>query len=215
LIKNKVKPILLVAFTNHALDHMLKGVLDADITSNIIRLGSRHAADERITEFSLENAEKLQAKSKMDRTINAAYREMKSTETEMVALMNKLASREVPQDHLEKCLLADYPFHYDELFSSPPSWVWTLIVQAAESQEEWTTVGNTQSDISILNFWLTGRDIAFLQPPPPSTLMQQPVTIQQRVSSVNPYDVLSQDEASAHEPLCKQLQCFTFRQPMY
>ncbi|KAG8790256.1 hypothetical protein FRC12_012372 [Ceratobasidium sp. 428] len=188
LIKNNVQPILLVAFTNHALDHMLKGVLDANITNNIIRLGSRHAADERIMEFSLENAEKLQAKSKMDRTINSAYREMKSKETEMVDLMKKLATRDVPQDHLEQCILADYPFHYDELFSAPPSWIWSLVVQAAES--EWQTVGEKQGDLSVLNFWLNGRDLAFLQPP---TLHQKLVVPSDSVSSFNLYNMLPQE----------------------
>ncbi|KAG9092170.1 hypothetical protein FS749_015949 [Ceratobasidium sp. UAMH 11750] len=192
LIKNKVQPILLVAFTNHALDHMLKGVLDANITNNIIRLGSKHAADERIMEFSLDNAEKLQAKSKMDRTINSAYREMKSTETEMVNLMNKLATRDVPQDHLEQCILAEYPFHYDELFSAPPSWIWALVVQAAESQDGWQTVGETQGDVSVLTFWLTGRDLAFLEPPPP-TLPQQSAKPKGAVSSLNQFSVLSQE----------------------
>ncbi|KAG8703866.1 hypothetical protein FRC09_003894, partial [Ceratobasidium sp. 395] len=188
LIKNNVQPILLVAFTNHALDHMLKGVLDANITNNIIRLGSRHAADERIMEFSLENAEKLQAKSKMDRTINSAYREMKSKETEMVDLMKKLATRDVPQDHLEQCILADYPFHYDELFSAPPSWIWSLVVQAAES--EWQTVGEKQGDLSVLTFWLNGRDLAFLQPP---TLHHKSVAPSDSVPSFNPYNMLSEE----------------------
>ncbi|KAG9124064.1 hypothetical protein FRC07_013002, partial [Ceratobasidium sp. 392] len=196
LIKNKVQPILLVAFTNHALDHMLKGVLDAGITRNIIRLGSRHAADERIMEFSLDNAEKLQAKSKMDRTINSAYREMKSKETEMVNLMKKLATRDVPQDHLEQCILADYPFHYDELFSSPPSWIWSLVVQAAES--EWQTVGDTQGDVSVLNFWLNGRDIAFLQPPP--VLPRNPAASKNTVPSFNVFNVLSVEDGSGDVP---------------
>jgi hypothetical protein len=191
LIKNKVLPILLVAFTNHALDHMLKGVLDAGITNNIIRLGSKHAADERITEFSLENAEKLQAKSKSNRMINAAFREMKSSETDMVALMKKLALREVPQDHLEKYLLADYPLHYDELFTSPPEWIWALALQAAD--DGWTVVGEAQQDFSILRFWLTGRDLAFLCPP-----QLEPKRKSKRkkdVPDVNRYTILSSEHA--------------------
>ncbi|KAG8742681.1 hypothetical protein FRC10_001037 [Ceratobasidium sp. 414] len=211
LIKNKVQPILLVAFTNHALDHMLKGVLDADITTNIIRLGSRHAADERIMEFSLENAEKLQAKSKMDRTINTAYREMKSTETEMVNLMNKLATRDVPKDHLEQCILAEYPFHYDELFS-PPSWIWALVVQAAES--DWQVVGEEQGDVSVLTFWLAGQDLAFIQSPP-ITLPQQPATHKDAVSSSNKFELLSEEGGSNQVPHGKDflLEHYSYSQP--
>lgn len=176
---------------------MLKGVLDAQITSNIIRLGSRYAADERIMEFSLENAEKLQAKSKSDRMINAAFREMKTSETEMVALMNKLALRDVPPDHLEKHLLLDYPIHYEELFTSPPEWVWTLALQSAEAQVGWQTAGKSkQQDFSIIQFWLTGRDLAFLRPPQQNP--DQPQQVQpQGVVHANPYDLLAEETQGA------------------
>ncbi|KAJ1302896.1 hypothetical protein OPQ81_003195 [Rhizoctonia solani] len=164
LIKNKVSPILLVAFTNHALDHMLKGVLDAKITNNIIRLGSKHAADERIMEFSLENAEKMQSQAEVkDRMIGAAYREMKTSQNDMKELMKKLAVRDVSQDHFEKYLLADYPLHYEELFTSPPDWVYSLALQVAEEEAGWTTVGGNNQDFSMLRFWLTGRDLEFLR----------------------------------------------------
>ncbi|CAE6460674.1 unnamed protein product [Rhizoctonia solani] len=167
LIKNKVSPILLVAFTNHALDHMLKGVLDAKITNNIIRLGSKHAADERIMEFSLENAEKLQSQAEQkDRMIGAAYKEMKTSQNDMKELMKKLALRDVSQDHFEKYLLVDYPLHYEELFTSPPEWIYSLALQAAEDEAGWTTVGGDPQDFSMLRFWLTARDLEFLRPPP-------------------------------------------------
>lgn len=173
---------------------MLKGILDAKITTNMIRLGSSHAADERVTQFSLEKAEKLSKKS--DRMINAAYRQMKDSEKDMVALMNKLASREVPQDHLEKYLLADFPLHYEELFTSPPDWIWALALQAMEDQAEWTTVGDTQQEISILQFWLNGRDLVFLSPPPPpqnqkSKKKKGKGKEKEKIASINPFSILS------------------------
>ncbi|CAE7140129.1 unnamed protein product, partial [Rhizoctonia solani] len=141
LIKNQISPILLVAYTNHALDHMLKGILDADITKNIIRLGSRAAVDERLASFSLDEAEKISTKSRLDRNINAAYREMRAAETEMTGLMDKITKRHVPQEHMEECILSLYPYHYEELFSNMPSWISTLITNAVEEAEEWETVG--------------------------------------------------------------------------
>jgi len=48
----------MIAFTNHALDHLLGNILDAGITEKIARLGSRHSAHERIVPFSLEYLEK-------------------------------------------------------------------------------------------------------------------------------------------------------------
>ncbi|CAE6473590.1 unnamed protein product [Rhizoctonia solani] len=165
LIKNQIFPILLVAYTNHALDHMLKGILDANITKNIIRLGSRSAVDERLASFSLDEAEKISTKSRLDRNINAAYREMRAAEAEMSGLMEKITSRQIPQEHMEDCILSVYPFHYEELFYNMPSWISTLINNATEGEEEWETVGKTQQDLSIINYWATGRDLQFLEPP--------------------------------------------------
>ncbi|KEP50889.1 NFX1-type zinc finger protein [Rhizoctonia solani 123E] len=195
LIKNKVSPILLVAFTNHALDHMLKGVLDAKITNNIIRLGSKHAADERIMEFSLENAEKLQSQAEQkDRMIGAAYKEMKISQNDMKELMKKLALRDVSQDHFEKYLLVDYPLHYEELFTSPPEWIYSLALQAAEDEAGWTTVGGNPQDFSMLRFWLTARDLEFLRPPPAPKASKNKGKKKSKgkAANHNPYEVLSE-----------------------
>ncbi|EEB87724.1 hypothetical protein MPER_14830, partial [Moniliophthora perniciosa FA553] len=35
LFANKIRPVVLIAFTNHALDHMLRSVLDAKITERV------------------------------------------------------------------------------------------------------------------------------------------------------------------------------------
>ncbi|KAJ1300333.1 hypothetical protein OPQ81_005154 [Rhizoctonia solani] len=165
LIKNQIFPILLVAYTNHALDHMLKGILDADITKNIIRLGSRAAVDERLASFSLDEAEKISTKSRLDRNINSAYREMRAAETEMSGLMEKITQRQVPQEHMEECILSAYPYHYEELFYNMPSWISALINDATQDEEEWETAGKSEKDLSVINFWATGRDLQFLEPP--------------------------------------------------
>lgn len=149
------------------------GVLDADITKNLIRLGSRYATDERVAEFSLENAERLCAKSNIDREVNIAYRQMKETEIEMAKLMTKLALRDLPPEHIENCLPVDYPLHYEELVAAPPAWVWSLFMQFEESQVDCETVGESCEDTSILKFWLAGRDINFLQPPQPQPTLRQ------------------------------------------
>lgn len=144
---------------------MLKGILDANITNNIVRLGSRFAVDERLASFSLDEAEKVQTKSRLDRSIGIAYREMKATETEMAGLMKKITSRRIPQEHMEECILSGYPWHYEELFRNVPHWVSTLIAQADEDQEGWETVGQAQKDFSTIDFWAAGRDLQFLEPP--------------------------------------------------
>ncbi|KAF8696564.1 P-loop containing nucleoside triphosphate hydrolase protein, partial [Rhizoctonia solani] len=126
-----------------------------------------HAADERIVEFSLDHAEKMQSQAETrDRMIGAAYKEMKTCQTSMKELMKELALRDIPQDHFEKHLLADYPLHYEELFTSPPDWIYSLALQVAEDEAGWTTVGSSPQDFSMLRFWMTARDIEFLRPPP-------------------------------------------------
>jgi len=81
LVHNKIRPILLIAFTNHALDHLLGNVLDVGITRKIVRLGSR-SADERISEFSLDNILSMKARgnSQSDRIARYQYRVMKEIE---------------------------------------------------------------------------------------------------------------------------------------
>ncbi|KAF9504410.1 hypothetical protein BS47DRAFT_1308218, partial [Hydnum rufescens UP504] len=39
LVENQVKPILPIAFTNHALDHILRSGLDTGITKKVVRTG--------------------------------------------------------------------------------------------------------------------------------------------------------------------------------
>ncbi|KAF8598648.1 hypothetical protein BDV93DRAFT_593819 [Ceratobasidium sp. AG-I] len=172
LIKNQIAPILLVAYTNHALDHMLKGILDAGITKSIIRLGSRQAADERIAPYNLEVVEKAQGKTSFSQSIGARYREMKSVETEMSELMKMLSLRNIPPRYIKEHVRSTYPHHYKELFSNPPSWISTIFEQAAEDPDGWNKAGKRQRDPSILGFWLSGRDLEFLRSPPNSETTQ-------------------------------------------
>jgi hypothetical protein len=145
-----------------------------------------------MVEFSLENAEKMQNQVETkDRMIGAAYKEMKTCQNNMKELMKKLALRDVSQDHFEKYLLADYPLHYDELFTSPPDWVYSLALQIAEDEAGWTTVGGSQ-DFSMLRFWLTARDLEFLRPPPSSSKVKGKKK-ESGAPSRNFYDVLSEN----------------------
>jgi hypothetical protein len=73
---NNIGPILLIAFTNHALDHILSSILDADITKRIVRLG-RRANDERVAEYSMDKLEMVQNQSRLDRTLSSQRRGLK------------------------------------------------------------------------------------------------------------------------------------------
>jgi hypothetical protein len=184
---------------------MLKGVLDADITKNIIRLGSRAAVDERLASFSLDEAEKISTKSRLDRNINAAYREMRGAEAEMSGLMEKITTRQIPQEHMEDCILSEYPFHYEELFYNIPSWISTLINNATEGEEEWETVGKAKQDLSVINYWATGRDLQFLEPPKESRPQEKGKQKQKSGGNSNKFDTLTEGGASKKGKECKSI----------
>ncbi|KAH7335664.1 hypothetical protein B0J17DRAFT_769497 [Rhizoctonia solani] len=163
LVKNQIAPILLVAFTNHALDHMLTGILDAKISNKIIRLGSRFAIDERLTQYSLDTIERAQGKSRLGKSGGAVYRQMKELETEMKGLMTEISAHRVPLDHIEQHISFAYPHHCGELFTHVPAWIDAIIFKPEDSDEGWETAGGSANeDQSIVDFWLKCRDLQFL-----------------------------------------------------
>ncbi|KAF8598651.1 hypothetical protein BDV93DRAFT_593821 [Ceratobasidium sp. AG-I] len=201
LIKNQISPILLVAFTNHALDHMLKGILAANITQSIIRLGARQAADEKLAEFTLDKIEKSQEKTQLDRSSGPLYKEMKTTEEEMMRLMERISSRNIPSDHIKQHVHLFYPQHYEELFSNPPSWISTLIEQEADDGgEDWEFVRRRQNDLSPLGFWRSGNDLEFLRSPPSVQDDQNP-TFRSIPQSANMFELLAEDSSEELQEL--------------
>lgn len=54
----KCRPIVLLAFTNHALDHILRSIHENGVTENMLRLGSR-SKDEVVAQYSLESVERI------------------------------------------------------------------------------------------------------------------------------------------------------------
>lgn len=70
----------MIAFTNHALDHLLSAVLDAKITNKIARLGSR-SIDSRVSKYSIEELEKIVPKSGLHNAMAKDFNEqLDSTE---------------------------------------------------------------------------------------------------------------------------------------
>ncbi|KAF8748911.1 P-loop containing nucleoside triphosphate hydrolase protein [Rhizoctonia solani] len=135
LIKNQIAPILLVAFTNHALDHMLTGILDANITTNIVRLGSRFSIDERLSKYSLSTVERDEGRSRLGSSGKAAYRKMKELEKDMSTLMADISSHKVPASHIEKHISFAYPHHHGEFFTHVPSWIEAIAPKPSDHDE--------------------------------------------------------------------------------
>ncbi|KAI0056438.1 hypothetical protein BV25DRAFT_1872764 [Artomyces pyxidatus] len=187
LFASNIRPIVLIAYTNHALDHMLTSVLDAKITSNIVRLGSR-STDERIAQYSLHNLEKTQGRAGLDRTLGRQYAQMKQIEEEMARIMISIQLPRVSLDELMRFL----EIHYLEQavsLTDPPFWINKLHELAAEDEAkngEWIEAPSSKqkkqkseedAEVStgIYGFWKRGQDIEFLHTPSPeSATIQDP-----------------------------------------
>ncbi|KIM23243.1 hypothetical protein M408DRAFT_264970, partial [Serendipita vermifera MAFF 305830] len=160
LLANNAGRILLIAFTNHALDHLLLSVLDAGITKRIVRLGSR-SNDERIAQYSLESLERLSTTSTTSQiSINRAYGARKRAETELREVL--LALQGGPVDNAERITyMENYrPEHYDEILH-PPVW----IEQLREMEAGWTDAQGRlrEEPRSEYDFWLSCTDIHWIQ----------------------------------------------------
>jgi ribosomal protein S10 len=165
LLDNKVGPILMIAFTNHALDHILSSVLDTRMTKKIVRLGSR-SADERIAKFSIENMEMVQGKSRLDYTFSHHHRELKHVEEELKKLMDDFLKVAIASDRITGYLELQYPEHHEHIINPPP---WISIIKAVnleDSDGPWKRVGrNGQGDdldTSMYAYWMSCEDLRFV-----------------------------------------------------
>ena len=166
---NRIGPILLIAFTNHALDHMLLSILDADITKRIVRLG-RRANDERVAQYSMETLEMVQVQSRLDKTFSSQRRELKEIQEKIHDLMTKVLKLDIENDtdEIMKYLSSIYPEHFEYL-SSPPLWVSNVkrfVLDDEDSAGEWQTAGRGGKahvlDQSTYAFWRNCFDLAFI-----------------------------------------------------
>ena len=143
---------------------MLCSVLDANITSNIVRLGSR-SADERISPYSLETLEKVAGKSRLDRAFGRNYRALKEVEDEFERLIKKFLKISVDSDQIVQYLEVQYPEHYEHTVQPPP---WISAIKIATSLEgNWQRVGqkgqSEAQDDTMYTYWRTCGDLDYLE----------------------------------------------------
>lgn len=179
----------MIAFTNHALDHMLSSVLDAGITK-IVRLGSR-SADERISKFNLENLEMVQGESRLDKTLSSRFKELKETQMEMNQLMSAVRTATVTGIEVDEFIKIQYPDEHGSLHTHP-HWVATLFKE--QQSGGWRIVGTMSTDDSLYGFWENGNDIHFL------TTWKANATSSARVgSTTNRFGPLNLDDPNVQE----------------
>lgn len=195
LIKNGVRPILMIALTNHALDHLLAASLDADITTNIVRLGSR-SADERISKYNLEEMEQVAGRSRLDREFGANYRELKTTQKEIVDLMEAFLRKHVTSEETLNYLQTNYPDLF-EGFHNPTPWIATLHVleHQKDGGGDWNIAGSRgriqDVDDSSYAYWRMGGDLEFLARPPAPPRPAPDIARKPAYQSQNHFSVLS------------------------
>ncbi|EKM48784.1 uncharacterized protein PHACADRAFT_202401 [Phanerochaete carnosa HHB-10118-sp] len=172
LIASGVRPIILIAYTNHALDHMLTDVLDSGITQKLVRLGSR-SGSERIAEYTLDKLERIAGKTSLDRSIGRQYRVMKGLEEEMSKVMAAIQEPSLTAEEIERYLLIHYPEHAENL-ALPPYWIQELAQrhwQDVSEQGEWVTAGKdgkaqakVEQEQNMYRFWTECLDLQYLVP---------------------------------------------------
>lgn len=163
-----------MAYTNHALDHLLSSVLDANITEKLVRLGSR-SSDERIAEYTLDKLEKVAAKSSLDRSIGRQYGVMKRLEEQMNRVMEDIQAPKLTWSTAKEHLAIHYP-DLEESMSLPSYWVQRLMDKHWDDEEEngeWNVEKRGKGKApakdplahTAYGFWKEGIDIAYISAP--------------------------------------------------
>lgn len=168
--------LVLIAYTNLALDHLLTSILDAGITENIVRLGSG-ATDERIARYSLNKLERSAGHDDLDldQPRRWQYHTLKKVEGEINGTLNRIQPRELTLEDVQEYLDFHYPQHARSL-REPPLWIAEVFRKATEDENEngeWIEVSSRKGMKSahdsemkgIYGFWKSGRDIEFIQLP--------------------------------------------------
>lgn len=159
----------MIAFTNHALDHLLGNVLDAGITNKVARLGSR-SADERIASYSLEAMERTGGNRMHGRNIFQIRRNMRDIEDEFAEVVGTLNGSSVDSEDLLMWLDLHHPGQSQEL-TNPPKWVdllrserhgWKSATSRRKGKQAKSSTGFNETEYG---FWLNGLDLDFLEPP--------------------------------------------------
>ncbi|KAG8909612.1 hypothetical protein FRC01_006834, partial [Tulasnella sp. 417] len=158
LIANNIRPILLIAFTNHALDNIIVRVLEKNITDKIVRLGSR-SADETVAELSLDKILMNVNKTRKDRAQGRAYGAMKRAEEGMKEFMDEIVGEKSRPVQFDLHLMTRHPLHHEEL-NHPPFWIREVFDDSRDLDLE--RPGRQTQPKSLIDFWRQGGDLDFI-----------------------------------------------------
>uniref|UniRef100_A0A2S2NW97 NFX1-type zinc finger-containing protein 1 n=2 Tax=Schizaphis graminum TaxID=13262 RepID=A0A2S2NW97_SCHGA len=121
--KNKLKnPIIVVCYTNHALDQFMEGIIK--FTNNVVRIGGQTKSS-IVKDYTLKNVTKNYRKScNVFKTIKSATEKIKNIEHEITYLKNCKEFISKNAGILELSLLKNgMPVEYQNFFSSPIKYI--------------------------------------------------------------------------------------------
>ncbi|GMK56414.1 hypothetical protein CspeluHIS016_0302540 [Cutaneotrichosporon spelunceum] len=157
LFANKAGPVLLLAFTNHALDHILRAIHDGGVTKHIVRMGSR-CRDEIVSELNLDNISRVKGNTKLNGIVGRSFSETK----EFVNVLDSFISSRSSGSLLASYLHMHYPSLMESLDRAPE---WVGIWLNLHSVGDWEHVDNRKNKRTVLpvncqwEFWKDGADI--------------------------------------------------------
>lgn len=193
----------MIAFTNHALDHMLCSVLDANITSNIVRLG-RRATEERIAKYSIETLEMAKNHSRLDRTFNSR-RDLKKIQEDIIKLMKIVRKVDIDSTDIMSYLSSFHPEHHEHFFHPPP-WLSNVKVVVDDNDNdtgEWQKAGPkgkyTVEDKSNYTFWKECKDLDFIRQVTSGAYSQPKPTLNDVQPFRNAFGVLTIDDTEGDQ----------------
>ncbi|OJJ85103.1 putative NF-X1 finger and helicase domain protein [Aspergillus glaucus CBS 516.65] len=113
--KTRLGPIICVTYTNHALDQLLEALIDKNVTSQIVRIGSQ-SKSERLEPFNLRNVARNSEATKMEKSGRwNLYRQLEENEDEFETIG---LDKNVSFSRLSVYLHQQYPDHYNQLFGN-------------------------------------------------------------------------------------------------
>ncbi|KAK4701638.1 hypothetical protein P7C70_g4592, partial [Phenoliferia sp. Uapishka_3] len=171
LLHNNVGLILIIAYTNHALDTLLKSIINTGVTRDIVRGGSG-SKDEQISPYSLNTLSRTQPfqhDPTLRRKVGKLVAARKEIEQEMkiitsvASLINEI---HLEWHQIEDFLKKDYDDHHLALSSAPPE-----LLDALErfTSNDWQIVRQPQRNFEepwdaseVFRWWRDGTDHALM-----------------------------------------------------
>ncbi|GAA5992370.1 hypothetical protein JCM10908_000450 [Rhodotorula pacifica] len=164
LLAANVGKILILAFTNHALDDMLKHVYD-QVTRDIVRCGSRSEEEplQAISLYNLLQFRQPQAHGPRQYEIGQKKKKRSEIERDIIRLcaVAQRPTSEITWEHLVQHLRQKRSTLVEAFRGIPAD-----VVEAIDAQEGWYTVGKRAARIQcpegpddIFSFWRNGADL--------------------------------------------------------